>query len=653
MPAAAVAYITETIVVAFGITSYAAIAAVYIAATVFVYAAGSYLLAKASQAMGPKAKGGGGQKQDLEANYYASDASIRLAYGRVKTGGMETIPAITSGPNNELLHKMLTLVGHEIDSYNNIHLDANTLAMTDFTGFTNVVSQGMVTTGVYSGKAMIRPYRGTSTDSADTLLASHFPTMFGGSRGRGISKLGVTFKFDSDLYKGIPNIGATYQGKRCYDPRLDTSPGANPTNTSYIRWTRNPTLCLIDYLMSGNGGDYPTVEIEWSLAVIAANACDAAVSVPGALTQPRYSCNGLIFTTEVFTENVKTFTNAMLGRCAYRDGKWRIYAGGWQTPTFTINKSDWISGLAIRFEQGKKKRFNMMRTWFVDPLREWQRVECNPRFNLTYQAADGNEQIPAETDQPLCTEEYEAQRKGEFLLRQSRNQIVVSGRLPPRMRDIALWDTGYIVMDQFGWSTKTFRCVGFESNPDGSVDATFAEEQSTDWIDLSAGEYNAASIAGLPAINSTQPGSSLAYEVFSTGAAKITGVAYVNTVTSLALYKDGAGSPITGGGASTLSISTYARPTNVVVTFNGFMSASVESAVGVYPYMKTSAGSVYTPADRVMYLTTTYNPVVVQAAFRLDPTQTAEVGVVYFTGVNSVLVSNEPPSTVQVEVCKL
>lgn len=505
MPQAAIYAIADFFITAFGVSAYTyAAVAIYYAATVFVYAATSYLLSRASLALAPKPKGGGGQQQSLEANYFDTGASIRIGYGRVRSGGMETIPPITSGVSNEWLHKVITLVGHEIDSYNYIHFDVNTLSMSQINPMSFSNFDGQVNAGTYSGKAYIRPYLGTATDSADRILTNVDSTAFGNSRARGIAKVATTFVFSKEIYPSVPAVGATYQAKRCYDPRLDVTPGASPTNPSYIRWTQNCELCLIDYLMASYGGDYPTTDIDWTLAVVAANACDALVTTPAG-NQARYTTNGLLFATEDFAENVKTLVNAMLGRIVFRDGKWRTYAGGWQSPTFTIQKKDWISGLSIRFEQGKKKRFNAMRTWFIDPLREWQRVESLPRSNATYKAADGNEDISAETDQNLCTDQYEAERKGEFLLRQSRNQIIISGRLPPRMQNIALWDTGTIVFDQFGWASKTFRCVGTELNTDGSIDGTFAEEQSTDWTDLLSAEYGVPSTKPLPAINVMQP----------------------------------------------------------------------------------------------------------------------------------------------------
>jgi len=498
---AAVGAIANFLLAATGTYSAAATAYALFAAKVFVYAAANYLLDRASEAFTPKPKGAG-LGQGMEINYFDTGAPIRIIYGQVRSGGMETIPPLTSGDDQKFLHKVLTLAGHEIDSYNYAHFDTTTITNGQIGAMAFTGSDGLVSSGFYGGKTWIRRYRGTSTDSADRMLMGVDSAAFNNARGRGIAKAAVTFEFDPDVYRSIPTLTFTYQGKRCYDPRLDASPGASPTNPSYIAWTKNPALCLCDYLMAVYGGEYASTDIDWNSVVMAANYCDVAVSTPAG-SQPRYTCNGVLMATDSFESNIRMLVDAMLGRIIFRDGKWRIFAGSWQTPTFTINNFDWLEGgLAIRFEQGRQRRFNRMKCWYVDPNRDWQRVECNPRFNTTYKAADGAEDIDAKTEQLMCTSEHEAQRKAEFLLRQSRNQITVTGRLPPRFQDIALWDTGYISFDHLGWSTKTFRCVGIDLNTDGSMDCVFMEEQSTDWSDMSSGEYNAPSIAALPAVNS-------------------------------------------------------------------------------------------------------------------------------------------------------
>lgn len=501
MPQAAIAAIGNFFLAVTGAYSAGATAFAFFAAKVFVYAASAYLLNRASASLAPKARGAG-LGQGMEINYFDTGAPIRIVYGRVRTGGMETIPPLTSGADSKFLHKVITLAGHEIDSYNYSHLDARTITNAQIGAMAFTGSDGQVSSGYYANLAWIRRYRGTSTDSADRMLMGVESAAFYNSRGRGIAKAAITLEYDQDVFKSVPTITFTYQGKRCYDPRLDSSPGANPTNASYIVWTQNPALCLCDYLMAVYGGEYASTDIDWDTVVTAANYCDVLVNIPGSTTQARYTCNGVLIATDAFESNVRMLVDCMLGRVIFRDGKWRVFAGSWQTPSFTIEKTDWLEGgLSIRFEQGRARRFNRMRCWYVDADREWQRVESLPRSNATYKTADGEDGIDAETEQLMCTNEYEAQRKSEYLLRQSRNQITVTGRLPPRFQNTALWDTGFIVFDHLGWETKTFRVVGIDMNPDGSMDCVFSEEQSTDWTDLAAGDYNAPSTAPLPAVN--------------------------------------------------------------------------------------------------------------------------------------------------------
>lgn len=654
MPQAVIGTIAQ-VLVSYGVK--AAIAK--FAATIFVYAATAYLLNRAQKSMLPKDKTDAVAGADI--NYYDSGAPIRIAYGMVRTGGMETIPPLVGGTNNKMLHKVLTLAGHEIDSFLETFFDSTIIVNSYVRAMSYTGSDGAVLSGPFSGNAYIRRYRGTSTDSADRIL-SDFDTIFATFRGRGFAKMMLTFAYDEEVYKQLPDVQALYRAKKCYDPRLDVSPGASPTNAAYARWGVGgggcPALALADYLMSDYGGSYESGDIDWPLVVTAANACDALVERPTSYTlggsfattnvtqsgmtftktggvngawdasfhsvngydlyaltvtframqtnrgfmvslnrlpassvsytdmdnaiycrsdglieiyenntslgtfgsyttstlfeirfqtQPsrilymidnfvvrevfstvgvtkhidasiadtggsvqigvgrRYSTNGVLQATTPFPDNVKTLVNSMLGKIMYADGKWRMFAGAWKTPTFTIQKNDWISNVAVKFEQGKAKRYNRMHGWFIDPKREWQRVECYPRSNPTYQTADKGEVIDAEFEDLLCTDEREMQYKTEMLLRQSRNQIIITGRLPPAFQDVALWDTGTVVMPEFGWTSKTFRAIALDVNVDGTLDGVFQEEQDSDWDDMDAGDYNNPSDTDLPPVNEITP----------------------------------------------------------------------------------------------------------------------------------------------------
>lgn len=630
----------------------------------FVYAA-SALITRSTSAKN-KVPGQGGS---MDVNYYDSEAALRILYGRVRVGGLENIPPLTSGTHGEYLHKDLVFAGHQVDSFGAVQFNTDVIPAHYITTPTGTGSDGAISTGTYAGYATVRLYDGNSSQGGDYILYSQvsstaFSTDF---RGRGIAHAAMTFTYDQSVWKsGVPTVTFELNGKKCYDPRKDsTQSGGSGSHRSYDsttwEWTANPALCLADYLMANFGGGYAPSEIDWSSVMVAASACDVIVSLPDAdfilggytfvgsgyspgshiVTRtgggawdsglyyttgytkgkfsallyaggavafglnstaacpfgggegpamshgiywhadtstvkvvengtavlvishtpiagvdwatvelvngyvyytvngklvwvspaaasslygcvaiystnggvvvnqaPRYACNGQLFaatTPDEFVNNVKTLVNAMLGRLVYTNGYWRMYAGGWQTPTFSIAKTDWVSPLSITFDGGIAGRFNRMHCWYIDRQRNWQRVECLPRYNSTYVANDGGKYIDRETDQTLCTDEFEAQRKAEFLLRSSRNQIVVAGKLPLRFQDLSLWDTGTIVFDDLGWISKTFRVVGIDINADGSYDCVFQEEQSTDWTDLAYNEYNAPSKVELPAINQPKP----------------------------------------------------------------------------------------------------------------------------------------------------
>lgn len=497
MPQAAIVFVANFLV---GVGVGATLAT--FVATVFVYAATAAALNAASRALTPKRKGAG-LGSGAEINYFDTGAGIRLVYGRMRVGGMETIPPLTSGTNNRELNKLLTLAGHEVDSFNSVYFDSTLINQVDIGPNNNtfVNSDGLVISGTYSGHAYIRQYRGNSLTPRFDLRMSLLNL---DGNANNISTCALTLIFNQSVYPGVPTFTFTLQGKRVYDPRLDVSPGASPTNAAYIAWSACPALCLADYLMSSLGGGYDADEIDWTTVVTAANYCDVQVNVPGPTTLPRYTCNGVVLATEKFIDNVKALVDSMLGRIIFRDGKWRVYAGSWQTPTFTIPKNAWVGPLTFRMEQGREKRFNKMHCFYVDAARDFQRVECLPQSDTGYLSADG-EALEAETEQLLCTNEYEAQRKARFLLRQSRNQISVAGSLPPAYQDIALWDTGTIVFDFFGWSSKTFRASSISLRPDGALDAVFTEEQSGDWTDLDAADYNTQSVTAFPTANATTP----------------------------------------------------------------------------------------------------------------------------------------------------
>lgn len=428
-------------------------------------------------------------------NYSGTAEPVRLIYGRVRVGGMQVIPPFTTNKEGKALHMVIAYCAHEIEQYAMHYFDNAAIDPSDIAPTIGVISDGQVTAGTYREKANIRPYLGTSTQTADYILRTRYPGAFDTDfRGRGIAYVAYTLWFGNQ-YKSVPQLGALVYGKKCYDPRTGTTPSTA---------TSNPALILRDYLVNEVG--FPSAAVDDALVQAAANICDQLVDIPpGPSTQQkRYQCNVLLSAGDNWEDNVRMILATMRGIALYRDGVWRIYAGAWDTPTVTITADAWVSPTTVNISSPMEERWNAVTGWYMAADKAYQRTPCFPRRNTTYETQDGGEQFMQDLELHGVTDEYEAQRHAEFELRRSRNQLTISGRLRPEYIKLATWDTVYVTDEYYGWSNKTFRVISMEMAPDGTVDVNLQEEGSATWTDLARSEYGA--ITTVPTID---PGASL------------------------------------------------------------------------------------------------------------------------------------------------
>ena len=475
-----VSAVTNFLLVVFGGTSAGATVAAMIAANAIVYIGGNLLLMKVSQALGPKVPRATSRPPDVE--YSDTVAPRRIVYGENKISGMNVIPAIVTGTKGEYLHQVLALTGHEVSAINTVYFNDEALTLD---------GSGNVTAGSFSGKASVRKYTGTSSQTVDSILNSAIPEWDSDHRGRGIAYLALRYTFDQEVYRnGKPDVTCIVQGKKCYDPRMDTSPGADPTNPSYAAYTTNPALCLADYLTASYGLSEDADRIDWSMVVTAANVCDEDVAIPGPAMQNRYTCNLVLEATAEFENNIQALTQAMMGACYYSGGKWRMAAGAWSSPAFALNEDDIVGQVSIQTAQSRKREgyYNAVRGQFVDKDRNYQPVEFEPILNSTYEAQDG-ERIYTEVSFPACNNQYEAQRNAIILSRQSRRQKTVSVICSLNAFKIRPFETGTVTIAEVGWTNQSVRCIGWKFRPEPAVELTLIEAESTDYSDPSTGTY--------------------------------------------------------------------------------------------------------------------------------------------------------------------
>jgi hypothetical protein len=432
--------------------------------------------------------------QDVE--YSGTIEARRIIYGEMLCGGMNAIPPLCSGSNNDFLHQVMVVAGHECNSLGQVYFNRD--AIGTITAITGNDDDGKVTSGRYSGKAWVRRYAGTDSQTVDFKLTTAFSQQWTAAhRGRGVAYLALTYEFDEDTYRqGKPEVTCLVQGKKVYDPRLDgTRAGGSgshrvndPTTWAY---STNPALCLADYLIDarlGLGED--AARVDYDLVADAADICDETVTVPAPTsTQKRYTCNVVLNATDRFEDNIEVLAQAMAGVCYYSGGRWRMFAGAWQTTSFTLGVDDLVEGgirLVTAFPY--EKRHNSVRGTFIDPSKNWQKVEFRAIVNTTYITADG-EQTWLDADFSATTNEYEAQRHAILLNRRSRLRQSATLRCNMAAYGIRPFETGTITIPELGWSAKTVRCEGWNFDPSGFVEIVVREEASTDWNDPLTTDY--------------------------------------------------------------------------------------------------------------------------------------------------------------------
>lgn len=509
----AVASFISGAIVGIGGGTFAALTVGISAATAFTYAANAFILNKALGMLNRRGKTG--ETRGLEVSTADSNSSARIIYGEVRVSGVHMIPGVTSGTNGEYLHAVLAIAVHEVDSYQTHYIDQDSAPTPG--SITGSSSDGIVSSGTYANKLWIRGYTGTMTQNVDYILNAAFPSQWPStSRGRGFAYIAYQFAYSKgEIYKSIPQPTVKVRGAKVYDPRLDSTNGGSGSQRYNDRttWTysSNPALCWANYriLEYGYGND-PATQIDWPTVAAAADVCDALVANKDGGTSKRYTCNGILINEpENLLDNEQKLIDAMLGHRTCVGGKYQVYAGAWETPGagYVIEKTDWLSidSIVTVSPQDKSGRFSEVHCFFVDPNRNWQRVECYVRKNATYLADDASYPSAIEMEQPLCTDESEAQRKAEFILRQSRNGVKLVGTLPPRFQFLKTFKTVALNFAELGWTSKTFRIVAYDANMDGSVKVALSEEQDTDWTDLASGDYGTPSTAAVPTVNPTSP----------------------------------------------------------------------------------------------------------------------------------------------------
>jgi hypothetical protein len=322
----------------------------------------------------------------------------------------------------------------------------------------------------------LRPHLGSTTEAADSVLMSAFPSkVTSAHQGRGIAYLYLTLVRDPSIYpSGVGNIKVRLRGKRLFDPRTATTV-----------WSSNPVLALRDYMITYVGAQ--SSDFDWTTLAAAANDCDAQVlsaGVPaatdfgvsaltrGSSNENRFSCDGVIELTQTPQTAIDAILSSMGGSMTWSEGAWRIVAGTWTAPTITLTADDVIDYVSATPTTPRSDLYNAVRGVFVSQSDGYISVDYPPLSSSTYATADGAT-LWANLNLPMTRSVSTAQRLAKIHLERGRRQTTAKLRCNLRQAfNLQALDRVSVTLSRFGWSARTFMVVGWEWTAPGVIELT-------------------------------------------------------------------------------------------------------------------------------------------------------------------------------------
>ena len=409
-------------------------------------------------------------------------APRRLIYGQVLVSGT-LVFLHTTGTNNQTLHLIIALAGHEVEEIGDIYFGDEVVP---FNGSGDA-------TGFYSGFVHMGKHLGTSTQNVEASLNADAPAVWTSAhRLRGIAYLYIRLNYSAEKFpNGLPNVRCMVKGKKVFDPR-----------TSTTVWSANAALCAADYLEDTTfGKGVARARIRSADLIEAANICDEDVVLVDTTTEKRYTTNGTINADQDPDAVLLDLAGAMAGHIVDTGGTWTVRAGAHRTPTLSLTDADLCGGFTVQPRQSRRDTFNRVRGIYISPTTNWAAADFPPIANSTYKAQDGGLWLDRDVQYNFTTSPATAQRLAKIELERGRQQITCGGVYMLKAMQCMPGDVVEITRASLGWSAKQFsvvswdfRLIGEGDNLTLGIALELAETAAGVW-DWNDGEETAVDLA--------------------------------------------------------------------------------------------------------------------------------------------------------------
>tara|TARA_A100001388_G_scaffold49405_1_gene32968 strand:- start:953 stop:3841 length:2889 start_codon:yes stop_codon:yes gene_type:complete len=448
-------------------------------------------------------------------NKQSNNSSIPVVYGERLIGGTRVFIQ-TSGTDNEFLYIALVLCEGEINSIEEIRVDDKVVtfsgALTDNTQRTVASSDSNFYKDSVS-YITVEPHLGTDGQSASSLLS----TLSGWGTNHklsGIAYLALRFKWNQDIFGGIPTVQAKVKGRKVVT--LDSS-----LSESSETFSTNPAFCLLDYLRNERyGKGIATSNIDLQSFRDASQVCITQVTpFSGGSDINIFDTNAVLDTSKKVIDNVRDILRGCRGYLPYVQGKYKLVIETTGTASVSLDEDDIIGGYSLS-SPTKNSKYNRVIATFINPDRNFQADQvtfpptddsglASADRHATMKTADGGFLLEGKFDFKTITSPYQAEEMAEIILRRSRESLGLSIVVGFNAYQLHIGDIVNITLSSLGFSTKAFRVIQMTFNDDYTITLQLVEHQDSHYTFASKTQVSSTPSTTLPNPFVVQPPASV------------------------------------------------------------------------------------------------------------------------------------------------
>jgi len=448
-------------------------------------------------------------------NKQSNNACIPVVYGERLLGGTRVFIQ-TSGTDNTYLYVALALCEGEVNSIEQIIVDDKTVtfdgALTDGT-VREVASSDSNFYKDSTSHIQIQAFLGTDGQSASSILST-LSSWGSNHKLSGICYLALRFKWNQDVFGGIPVVQAKVKGKKVvfYNSGLAAQTAAHKTN---------PAWCLLDYLTNERyGKGLATSSLDLQSFYDASVICETQVTpYSGGSDINIFDCNAVVDTSKKVLDNVRDIVKGMRGYLPYVQGKYKLVIETTGSASVSLTEDDVLGGYALA-SPTKNSKFNRVIVSYIDPARNYQVNEVQyPAIDdsgystadkhATMKTADGGFLLEGRFDFRTITSTYQAEEMAEIILRRSRESLGLSMNCGFKAYELHIGDIVSVTLSSLGFSSKSFRVLGMTFNEDYTINLNLVEYQASHYTWASKAQVSSTPSTTLPNPFTVQPPASV------------------------------------------------------------------------------------------------------------------------------------------------